>query len=292
MARPSHDPSISDEPHFRSDAVRADQSEAKAERALRHDPDTPESTAASGQSVFEEPDIFPHRPAEVIGQDWSCSHCGYNLRGLEVGHPCPECGRHELYRPAPGHALSYRTWLQAKIAATPRRTGWFIAVGLALGGGLFSILGALFENQQQGLAGLSFLMVAAVFGPVVEETLKIALAAITVETRPYLFQRPGQILLATLGAALLFAAIENVIYLNIYVPNPSDVMFIWRWTVCVLLHVGCTGIASRGVIRVWEQTTSQLRRPSITQALPMLVTAIVVHGTYNATATLFAFATT
>lgn len=246
--------------------------------------------SAGGQSIHEEPDIFPDRKPEVLEQDWSCSRCGYNLRGLEAGHPCPECGHRELYRPAPAGSVGYRGWLERQLARGSPRAGWFTAAMLALAGGPLAVLAALFKSGQTGVAGLSTLVLAVVFGPAAEEALKIALAWCVVEVKPYLFRRPGQIRLSTAGAALLFAVIENLIYLNIYVPNPDLALVVWRWTVCVALHTGCTLLASNGLIRVWHRTITELRPPQLSDGLPELAWAIVIHGFYNLVAIFFEFA--
>ena len=50
------------------------------------------------------------------------------------------------------------------------------------------------------------------------------------------------------------------------------------------LHVGCTTIASRGLIEVWQRTTTEHRPPRIADCTRMLTTAIIIHALYNATA--------
>ena len=42
--------------------------------------------------VVDAPAILSVDQAAVVGEDIPCCHCGYNLRGLEVGGNCPECG--------------------------------------------------------------------------------------------------------------------------------------------------------------------------------------------------------
>jgi predicted RNA-binding Zn-ribbon protein involved in translation (DUF1610 family) len=275
------DPSVFDEPHMRPLPPETGPSQAHPQPDPRKSGDSVESLTADGQSIYEEPDIFPNRPPEVIEQDWTCSQCGYNLRGLAVGHLCPECGHRELYRPAPAGSRSYRTWLESRLAATSPSTGWYIALLAALLGGPLAILGAFFQGREDGLAGLSVLLLAVVFGPTAEETLKIAAAACVVEVRPYLFRRAGQIWFAAVGTAFVFAGIENFIYLNIYVPNPGVMLVLWRWTACVALHVGCTATACAGLVQVWSQSVNELRPPRISGGLKNLVAAIVLHGTYN-----------
>ncbi len=42
----------------------------------------------------------PPPPGDLIAEDIACANCSYNLKGLRVGGPCPECGR-KIPQPAP-----------------------------------------------------------------------------------------------------------------------------------------------------------------------------------------------
>jgi len=278
--------STAGEPHFGPGASRSDPSENKAANTLGGEDRRHKKTRLDGHGVYDEPDILPGRPGETIEQDWSCSECGYNLRGLPVGHRCPECNHIELYRPPPPGVDSYASRFRLLAATTSPAVGWSLAVVAALMGGLFAIFGALFESIPTAL-GAGTILLVVVFGPAIEEAMKIAAAALVVELRPYFFTRPEQIQLATVGTALVFAVIENIIYLTVYVQQPSYALIAWRWSVCVVLHVGCTTIASRGLIRVWQRTMDQERQPRMTDSAGALAMAIVLHGAYNAAVVAF-----
>ena len=280
MSRRKKKHSVYDEPHL-SAGGQADPSEEKAQRRLEREASRPDDGRYSAESVWDEPDILPGREAEVVEQDWSCSSCGYNLRGLTVGHPCPECGRIELYRPAPKDRPGYAAWFARKLAATSPATGWWVAMLGAIVGGIVAIFGAYLENTSSTLiAGM--LMVVIVVGPTIEEMMKIAVAVMVVELRPYWFRRVEQILVATIGAAAVFAVVENLFYLFVVTSHPPMGLIVWRWTVCMTLHIGCTTISSRGVVAVWRRSVDEKRPPQIGDGFAMLVTAIAIHGAYNA----------
>lgn len=274
--------SIDDEPHFHASQGKADPSEERATRNLRSDSAHTDPTYRQGQSIYDEPDILPGREGETVSQDWTCSACGYNLRGLPLEKGCPECGHRELYRPPPPGEDSYETWLSHHRSRVRARHGWQVACAAAALGGVFAVVTALVKTAPGGALIMGMPLVTILFAPLVEETMKIATASYLIETKPYVFDRVGQIQLATLGSAFVFAVIENLLYLHVYLPNPSTTLILWRWFACTGLHVGATALATRGLVDVWEQTMTEKRRPELSKAFPALIAAILLHGCYNA----------
>lgn len=291
MAQRDDEHSVRHEPQWQSERKRADASEKRAEDTLRRESCREETTYRDGRSVYDEPDVFPNRPQEVIDQDWSCSRCGYNLRGLPAHHRCPECGHRELYRPPPAGSHSYRAWFESRAVGVTPAKAWAVALAAALVGGVVAVLTALLGTDPLAVPGGGPVLLVVVFGPAVEETMKIAAAAYVVEVRPYLLRRIEQLQVAAIGAALLFAVIENVMYLYIRVRNPSVEYMLWRWIVCTALHVVCTLVAARGLAEVWRRAVTEYRPPQFTLGLRWLVVAIIIHGCYNAGAAAFAWLT-
>ncbi|MBX3419234.1 MAG: PrsW family intramembrane metalloprotease [Pirellulaceae bacterium] len=158
---------------------------------------------------------------------------------------------------------------------------WLVTMAILVLAGPLAILGALF-NWFGGNAWLAIV----VMGPTVEEVFKIALPLWVIEKRPWLFSSGIQILICCFGAGLMFAAIENLLYLNVYIPNPSERLVFWRWTVCVALHTGCSLVAGVGLLQVRSRMLKRERQPQLIDGSNWIIAAIVIHGTYNAFAIL------
>ncbi len=268
MPQPSHDPSIAHEPHLHAGAHEVDPAEAKAQRLLGHETAQANIDEVVQHTVWDEPTLS----AALAG-------------------------------PARGPRLTYAQWLDWRIATTPIARTWYVTLAIVLAAGPWGVLGALFENMAAGTWGLIAVVIIA---PVVEETMKVAIALWVIEKRPYLFRRPLQILLCALAGGLAFAFIENVMYLHVTIPAsvkaekkelaeakgiqpaaktaPID-LATWRWTICTGLHATCSFLAGLGLVRMWSQAIHHRTRPKIAHAAPMIITAMIVHGLYNGSVT-------
>ncbi len=174
------------------------------------------------------------------------------------------------------NAVTWFRYYQKQVSQTGILWTWVVTGVIVFMAGPLAILGAIIN----GYGGNALLMVVF-FGPTIEEVLKIALPLWVVEKRPWLFSNSFQILLCGIGAGLTFAAIENWIYLNIYIPNASATLITWRWSVCVALHTGCSAIAAYGLVRVRQGMIRHGNRPQLQDGGHWIITAIVIHGLYN-----------
>lgn len=280
MSAPDHDPGIEHEPHVKNGGRPStpDPTESKTDQTLEREAQQGgNDRLAVINSVTEEP--FPltstgNPNAASAGRH--CARCGYDMRG-GVYPACPECG----FDPTVGYAA----YLKDRLANTPpsvQRSVFFLVL---LTSGVLSVLGTLLG---QFIRGTEWgLLAYAVSAPVYEELMKVMVVLMLIELRPYIFRYAWVIWVCTLGSAATFATLENLLYLNIYIKDPSAGIMLWRWTVCSALHVGCTAIVTVGLVRMWRTSIRHLRPPSAADTYPYMVAAMVVHGSYNALAVVF-----
>ena len=181
---------------------------------------------------------------------------------------------------APDHAVTWFGYYLQMRESTSAKTSWLITILTAIIGGPLAILGTLIEGATQ-----SGLLTIIAIGPTIEEIMKVAIPLWIVEKRPWLFRSSTQILICCFASGLAFAAVENVIYLRFYIPNPSVSLAQWRWTICVLIHSSCSLLAGVGVMRMWKLFQAEKTTPQISYAGTALLSAIILHGSYNAIAT-------
>lgn len=238
-----HDPSLEHEPQWERRHHEVDPSEFQAQRVLKAESSHANLDDAVDHTVWDEPALSP-----------------------------------EVMRDDSKPRLTYADWLDWRIETTSAARTWWITFWVALAAGPWAILGALFRSSAAGGWGMITL---AVIAPVTEEVMKVAIALWIVEKRPYLFRWPAQILLCTLAGGLAFAAIENLMYLKVYIADPTQLLIVVRWTVCVTMHVSCSLLAGFGLVHVWSRAITNGVRPEVRWAAPWIVAAMCIHGAYN-----------
>ena len=246
MAKPSKGESVFNEPHMSGDEFIADSSERIVNRkfASRKAPTTDQMVE---HTVWDEP---------ALSED--------------------------LVEEVPESALTYKKWYMKEIESSSLNKSWIMTFLLILASGPWAVIG-VFMLAFQGLGGVGATAVI-IFGPLTEELLKIASPLVVVEKRPFLFCSARQIFICCLSSGLIFSFIGNLLYLNLYIDNPTPQLIVWRWSVCVILHTTCSAIASFGLIKMWKESKRNFSKPKVIYMIPSLFAAVLIHGIYNSVA--------
>ena len=184
--------------------------------------------------------------------------------------------------PADRRPQSFRKWWEAHAARTSAVCRISFLLFISVLAGPVSVITTFVETALRG--GLLVVSVVGMvfLGPAIEEIAKTVLLALAIEAKPYMFRRRLEILLCGLCSALGFAAIENVLYLEVYIEDPTRAIALWRWTVCVGMHAIATLLTATGLAREWARAWEEGRRPEPGRAFAWLVAATAFHGIYNA----------
>ena len=159
---------------------------------------------------------------------------------------------------------------------------WVLAPLIALLGGLFGIIGAFYTELLRGS-----LLVAFVGAPIIEESLKPSGVYLLLVKWPAVLRR--QLYTAFLAAlsGIAFALVEDFIYLNVYYPEHSAQLALWRYTVCVAGHALFSFIAGFGINRkLVAAARGEIKFLAFDKRF--FIAAMVLHSLYNIFITIFA----
>lgn len=161
---------------------------------------------------------------------------------------------------------------------------WYVLGPLiAMAGGIFGILAAAYEE-----AGYGMYVGAFIAAPVFEELIKPCGVYWLLGRKPHVL--PSQKYTAFLAAlaGLMFGIIESLMYVGIYYlicEEHSQTMIIWRFTVCLLLHAGCSYIVGHGInqkLVAWVRGEISFLKID----WKFFLIAMLVHSAYNIFATI------
>ncbi len=184
-------------------------------------------------------------------------------------------------------------WLAEKRAQCTLTGNVTVTLIAALAAGPFAIVGAFIEGinalftLNPIVRMIVFILYMFLYAPIVEELLKQSGMIYLLEKKPYRLFSAGQFVIAAGISALIFSAIENLLYIHFYT-NPTTLndphgFACFRWTVCTLLHVTCSVIASFGLIRVWKKQLADGRAADLAYGFWPFAIAMGLHGAYNLT---------
>ncbi|MDP2731110.1 MAG: PrsW family glutamic-type intramembrane protease [Dehalococcoidales bacterium] len=157
----------------------------------------------------------------------------------------------------------------------------FRAFLIAIAGGLFGILGAIIQEISQNI-----FLVVFVAGPMIEEVMKPAgVYLLLVRWPETLTSRLYTALLAALGG-LSFAVVENILYLQVYFPEHTQALVVFRYSVNLTIHTLTSFIFGFGI--------NQKLLASVRGEIPFLkgnkkffIIAMVIHSLFNIAAVIF-----
>jgi RsiW-degrading membrane proteinase PrsW (M82 family) len=256
----------------------------KDPHSIRNEPFYGDAFQQPKDSVYEEPGF--HVAPAVTRNEERALHTVWDKPTLRAGGAM-----------LPPEAFTYSRWYEEQLARTPAWKSRATLLALAICGGPFAILATLATTMTDGMAG--GLIYLIVIGPAIEEMMKIGAALLVLENRPWLFRNGMQTVIAAASAGILFAVVENLLYIHVYNPEGTEAFRLWRWTVCTALHTGTSTIAGLGLLRMWNKATAPARseagiefqRPQVLDAYPYILTAVVIHGVYNGFAVVMSWAT-
>lgn len=159
--------------------------------------------------------------------------------------------------------------------------GWrAFAFLVAAGGGVLGVLGAIIQEWSQ-----ASLLVAFVAAPMIEEVMKPAgVYLLLVRWPQVLTSRLYTAFLAALGG-LSFAVVENILYLQLYFPEHTQTLVVFRYSAGLTMHVVSSFILGFGI--------NQKLLASVRGEIPLLkgnkrffIIPMIVHSLFNIMAVL------
>ncbi len=161
----------------------------------------------------------------------------------------------------------------------------FIPLIYAIAGGVLASVGAFIEEAS---SGIGFLLGLVVIGPLIEEILKpIGVIVLLEKKTAYLFAKTQIFWLCIVGA-VIFAFLENTLYVYVYfipLKHSNPVLYnsavLYRYTVCILLHIITTSVVAMGLAREFVRIRRTGEKFLLENITGYIVSAVVIHGAYN-----------
>lgn len=190
----------------------------------------------------------------------------------------------------PGVAAGFETSHDRYLAsrqATPVSHRWLAFAVVLVAAGPMGLAAALLGSPGAARSVAFAAIGSIVFIPIIEEIAKAAGALYLVENRPWLVPSAATVVALVAMSGLVFALAENWLYLNVYIEDPSEQVIRIRQIGGPLLHTSASLLAGIGVSRVWLTIHhGRIERWAFRPAVPWMVSAMVLHGAYNLSATI------
>ena len=155
---------------------------------------------------------------------------------------------------------------------------WLIAI-VGSGGG---VAAAMLKSSAMAFDPMIGILLLVVVAPAVEEICKPLAIVFLLDKRPHWLRGPGEIMILAACSALVFATLENLLYIFVNNPNGPAAFVIFRLTICTLLHVTASTVFGAGLAKMWRHIRDKGGHFDIDVCFKYYVTAVVIHGGYNA----------
>jgi len=161
--------------------------------------------------------------------------------------------------------------------ARPTQGGFpalIFTIAVALLGGIFGIIAAVVHEVQAGI------LVAFIAAPIIEEFLKPSGVYALLVWWPHLLKNQLYTALLAACGGLAFGYIESLVYIKVYVIDPSPGYVLFRLTVTPALHVIASFIFGMG-INQGVLDSVQGKKPLLQGSRKWFAAAIILHALYN-----------
>jgi RsiW-degrading membrane proteinase PrsW (M82 family) len=204
---------------------------------------------------------------------------GATYRDTYHSRPIGQAGDEPALGDVASGVSSFADLLALRRSETRAAVRWLAVVGVVLLAGPFGILGALSAVVAQLTL---FGVLAVVFlGPAVEEITKAIGPVVLVERYPWLVPAAWVIPVMTVAGGLGFAIIENWIYLNVYIADPTPEIIRWRWIFGPLVHGVSSLLVGIGLRASWLHSMRTASVPSLRVGQGWVIAGVAFHGLYN-----------
>jgi len=148
-----------------------------------------------------------------------------------------------------------------------------LVLAFALAGGVLGVLGAVFEEFRAG--GFAFLAAG-----VIEEALKPSGVYVVLVKWPWALR--GRVYTASMTAlsGLVFGVVEALVYVLVYFPDKGSGFVLYRFTVPLAVHAGCSFTFGLGIDRRLVDWANGVA-PFPSGSLRFIVAAMALHAGFN-----------
>jgi hypothetical protein len=163
---------------------------------------------------------------------------------------------------------------------------YFLAFFMAAIGGALGIIGAIFQEFQ---TTATYVLLPFLGAPIIEEALKPAGLYLTLLWWPQALN--NQLFTAILCgiSGLVFGVIESLVYVTVYVEDPSDGFILYRFTVTLALHTIASFVVGLGINqRILDWGAGRRKLPKSSRNF--YIAGVAIHAIYNTTAVILSIA--